>query len=375
MKILFCVRVDIFENVGGDKVQVEKTKQVLEELGHEITITNTPNVDYTLYDIVHVFQLDWAPESNIYVRRAKSANVPVVLSPIHHSVKDLKKYDDYFTFGLRKISGILFKDQFSRDTLKNVYRCFKNPKKIESTLLSIKYGLFNLHKNTLELSDLIIVQTWKEKSDLEETYSLDLSLKTKLVPNGVSDDFINPAGESNLPKFENYIINVGRIEPRKNQLSIIDAMKVVRASGKDVSLILVGKRSSNHKEYISLINREIKENDWISYFEYVPQSELASLYKNSSACISASWFETTGLTLLEALYSGTKIIASGEREREIFGDLAVYCTPDSIESIAYAIRASLEMQKPIVPQEFKNTYTWTNTGKILNGEYKNIAKK
>ena len=89
MKILMWGRADLF-NGGGDQIQIENTAEELRKLGVEVDVSTSLETDPTSYDLVHVFQLDWAPESNLYARKAKSHKKPLVLSPIHHSVKEVK---------------------------------------------------------------------------------------------------------------------------------------------------------------------------------------------------------------------------------------------------------------------------------------------
>ncbi|GIW69594.1 MAG: hypothetical protein KatS3mg101_0341 [Patescibacteria group bacterium] len=37
---------------------------------------------------------------------------------------------------------------------------------------------------------------------------------------------------------------------------------------------------------------------------------MPDYYRNAKVCVSASWFETTGLTSLEALFCGTNAVAA-----------------------------------------------------------------
>ena len=113
-------RIGLLEARGGDRIQVENTASELRKLGVEVDIKTSMEFDPRDYDIVHIFQLDWTPESYLYAKEAKKYNVPIVLSPIHHDVREVKKFDDKFVFDFRRISKILFRDQFKRDTFKNV---------------------------------------------------------------------------------------------------------------------------------------------------------------------------------------------------------------------------------------------------------------
>lgn len=372
MKILMQGRLELMSLGGGDKVQIENTADQLRKLGVSVDISTSVDTDYSKYDLIHLFQLDWTPESYIFAKKAKNFNKPLVLSPIHHSVNEVKKFDDTYVFGLRRVSKLLFKEQHSRDTFKNVYKTFFDISKIKPTLLSVFLGLKKMHQITLKLSNIVLVQTEAEANDLMNTYGV--KIKYAKVPNGVGDQFINPEDLKNLFEFKDYIVCVGRIEPRKNQLSIIQAVETFREANKlDTKLVFIGKKSTKrHLEYILRFNKKMKECDWIRHIENVEYSKMPSVYHFAKVCVSASWFETTGLTSLEAIFCGANAVASGDRAREYLGESASYCSPESIDSIVKAITQEYYAKRPLVDDFMLKEYTWENAAKETKKIYESI---
>jgi len=365
MKVLMLGRLGLLSGgLGGDFVQVKNTAEELRNLDIEVDIKTDLNVDMSDYDIVHVFQLDWLAENYFYALRAKEFKKPLVLSPIHHNVAEVKKFDDTYVFDYRRISKILFKDQFSRDVFKNVYRGLFSTKKLKLAIYSVFKGLKNMHKTVLKLSDYVLVQTTLEASDLEKTYGVKLK-NTKVVVNGVGEQFIEKKDYKNPFDFENYIICVGRIEPRKNQLSIIEAVRKLREEeDKDIQLVLIGRLNIlNHFEYTLRFKKLLKQYPWIHYIERVPYEEIPSYFHFAKVGVSASWFETTGLTSLDALFCGTNAVASGERAKEYLGDTASYCKPDNIISIKEALKKEYYSKRPVLSAKMKHEYTWKNAAK------------
>jgi glycosyltransferase involved in cell wall biosynthesis len=360
MKILLWTRHDCFKAKGGDMIQVENTYLELKKLGVEVDISDKNNPDLDKYDIVHLFQLDWTPETFIHAKKAKKAGKKIILSPIHHNIDEVKKFDDEYVFGLRRISKFLFLDQFQRDTFKNIYRALLDKTKIIPTLYSLIIGLKNMNRKAIEMSDYVLTQTKLEAEDLKKAYDVDF--KWSIVPNGVSSKFINPMSQKNLLSFEDYILCVGRIEPRKNNLNIIAAVaKLRRDLNQDIKLVFVGKKSNKHKEYSNIFENQLKNFSWITYLDYVSYDQMPTVYKFSKVCVSASWFETTGLTLLEALFVGSNAVSSSPRAKEILGELCSYCSPESVESIAEAIKVEFFKKRPALPNSFREEYTWENT--------------
>jgi glycosyltransferase involved in cell wall biosynthesis len=366
MKVLMQGKVDLFETGGGDRVQIENTAKELQKLGVEVEIKPGFGIDYSKYDVVHLFQLDWTPETYLYAREVKAANKPLVLSPIHHSIAEIKKCDDEFVFDFRRISKVLFKDQFKRDTLKNIYRALFDLRKVYPTFVSVVLGLREVQKMALELADFILVQTSLEAEDLKDTYDVDI--KWKIVPNGVGRQFIDfdhSASSENKVGSENYILCIGRIEARKNQLSIIEAVDQFRKKhSKDTELVFVGGKSKiKHPEYIYRFDKKVAENEWIKYIGELPYEDMPLVYKYAKVCVSASWFETTGLSSIEALFCGANTVAAGDRAREFLGDYASYCQPDNINSIEEAIAKEYYAPRPTISDLVLKSYTWENAAK------------
>lgn len=371
MKVLLWTRSDCFKAKGGDMIQVENTYLELKKLGVDVTVSDKNNQDITEFDIVHLFQLDWTPETYLHANKAHKLKKKIIVSPIHHNVDEVKKFDNEYVFGLRRISKILFVDQFQRDTFKNIYRSILDINKALPTLYSMLIGLKEMNRRVLEWADCVLVQTKLEAEDLKKTYEVDFDWK--IIPNGVSEIYTDKNKISNHFDFEDYIVCVGRIEPRKNNLSIIAAVKELRKeTNKDIKLVFVGKKSTKHKEYTSLFDLEVEKNKWIVFNNYVSYSAMPAIYKYAKVCVSASWFETTGLTLLEGLFMGANAVSTSPRAREILGDLCSYCEPDNINSITKALNKEYFKVRPKLPLSFREEYTWSNTAEKTLKIYRKI---
>jgi len=371
MKILMQGRLGLFGTGGGDKVQIEHTASELRKLGVAVDMADDFVEDLSPYDLVHIFQLDWTPETYFYAKKVEAVNKPLVLSPIHHAVSEVKKFDDTYVFGLRRLSKLLFKDQHHRDTFKNVYRSLFDSQKLGPTLKSVFIGLERMHARTLSMADMVLVQTQLEAADLKSTYGVDFIWEK--IPNGVGEHFLNPTKFENTLGFGDYIICVGRIEPRKNQINIIKAVDMFRNDHNlDVKLLFVGAKSTSHAEYIYRFKHLLKSRPWVICSGYVPHENMPAYYHFAKVGISASWFETTGLTSLEALFCGTNAVAAGERAREYLGAAVSYCKPGSILSIKEALEHEYFAKRPVIDAAMRSEYTWQNAAQKTYDVYKKI---
>ncbi len=106
----------------------------------------------------------------------------------------------------------------------------------------------------------------------------------------------------NLP--EKFILNVGTIEPRKNLLSIVKAIKDV-----EISLVVVGRKTAYCNDVLQYINQH-KLADRIHFLEGLSLKELATLYQLAEIFIYPSIIEGFGIPIIEALYSKTPVITT-----------------------------------------------------------------
>jgi glycosyltransferase involved in cell wall biosynthesis len=374
MKVLMLGRPELKKHYGGDRIQIENTAKELQKLGVEVDIRTDTKTDMAQYDLVHVFQLDWNPSCYFFIKKAREFKKPVVFSPIHHSLKEVMRFEEEYAFDFRRISGWLIKNQYHRDLLKDIYKTVIYPGKLPLTAYSMFMGLEKMYKKALQLSDILLVQTKLEAEDIMKTFNINV--KWVKVMNGVGDVFLKTpeaTEEANIFK-TGYMVCVGRIEPRKNQLNIIEAVKQLRDElHQDIQLVFIGAKSRNkHFEYIWRFNNALKKYNWIVHLDFVDYGKMPTVYKYSKVGISASWFETTGLTSLEALICGANAVASGDRAKECLGDLASYCDPGSVESIKEAVKKEYLAPRPVLPESFKQMYTWETAAKETLEVYKKL---
>ena len=106
----------------------------------------------------------------------------------------------------------------------------------------------------------------------------------------------------NLP--DEFILNVGTIEPRKNAFTIVKAIKDT-----DYHLVLVGRKTP----YASEIQKYIEENnmqDRIHFLEGLSLKELAIIYQLAKLFVYPSIYEGFGIPIIEALFSKITVITN-----------------------------------------------------------------
>jgi len=373
MKILFQSRFDIFDRKGGDTFQMLETKASLEKLGVTVAVDCSLNLDVSKYDIVHIFNLDWVCETYPQILNAKKQGKKVVLSPIHHSQKEFERYENESRFGLMKIGNFFIPSQPLRDTARNLVKGVIYRKKLKPALTQLFMGIRKQQRLSLELSDIILVQTKLEARDLIKDFKVK-NFEWQKIINGIDEKKFKSHITHSKSGEDIVILCVGRVEPRKNQLNLIKAYENIKSER--TKLVFVGALNKHHPIYIkAFLDRVRASKGSIEYNGFVTQDKLCGLYSKAKVFACPSWFETTGLVYLEAAVCGvSSILASGERSREYLEDNALYCDPGSVGSISSALSRAL--REDTVKKGFadfvKKTYTWDTCARETIKVYEKI---
>ncbi len=389
MKILYQSRVDLYNPRGGDTSQMEQTKKAIEKLDPSISIDIKPEVqvkDIKNYDLVHIFNLDWVCETYLQALWAKQNNKPIVLSAIHHSENEVRKYEDLYRFDIRRIYNLLIPSQALRDEWKNIYRAITNLRKAYPSLIQVLSGIRYQQRESLKMSDVVLVQTEREAEDIRRDFQIS-EFKSEKVVNGVDLEVFKQAKPEDFNQLikerfktdisnDDILLNVGRIEPRKNQLKLIQSFENLQKKGKlkNHKLVFIGSFTKRSPEYKLRFLLKTKLNKNILYLGFVPQNVVASAMSHKGIYVHPSWFETTGLVAIEAAVAGMKVIASGDRIKEYLGDKITYCRPESEGSLERAIINSVE--KEPLSDEFKaelaRKYSWEQAARQTITIYRNL---
>ncbi|WNV06799.1 glycosyltransferase family 1 protein [Candidatus Methylospira mobilis] len=146
--------------------------------------------------------------------------------------------------------------------------------------------------------------------------------------------FVDSNGEGKRPKSMgnipsgSYWLNVGTIEPRKNQRCLVDAYaRYIASGGAPMPLVLAGGKGwlmDDFKEH--LLDLGIAAQ--VVMTGYVSDDELIWLYRNCYANLYPSLFEGFGLPVLEGMKFGAPTLTSDTSSiPEVAGDAAILLNP------------------------------------------------
>jgi glycosyltransferase involved in cell wall biosynthesis len=156
----------------------------------------------------------------------------------------------------------------------------------------------------------VLTVSERTKRDLVDRYRVAPE-RVVVTPNGVDPAF-GPEGASYNLQLAPYALAVGAIQPRKNQLA---ALAAAREAG--LELVVAGPVKDER------VADELRHGG-ARLEGYVPVERLAELYRGAACVVQASRYEGFGLPVLEAMASGTPVVAVPDPALvEVGGDAAV----------------------------------------------------
>ncbi len=192
-------------------------------------------------------------------------------------------------------------------------------------------------------ADSIIAISERTKNDVVELLGADAD-KINVVYQACDDSFkvkqslkrkTEVKQKYRLP--DNFILNVGTIEPRKNLLLLVKALQLLP----DVKLVVIGKQSAYFKQVRQYIVANGLEKR-IMFIDNVNFDELPAIYQLAHVFVYPSRYEGFGIPILEALASGTPVIAAtGSCLEEAGGPDSFYVDPDDEKDLAEKIKMVL----------------------------------
>ncbi|SEI70409.1 Glycosyltransferase involved in cell wall bisynthesis [Dyadobacter sp. SG02] len=202
-------------------------------------------------------------------------------------------------------------------------------------------------------ADAVVAVSDQTRRDLIELYGVD-DTKIKVIYQDC-----NPVFQKRLTVEERgricaehgidgpFILCVGTLEERKNQHRLIEAF--ARLKNHDFKLVLVGKPTPYLQKIKQTIQR-LKLEDRVLLLHHVSSPHLPALYQAAEVFAYISIYEGFGIPIVEALHSGTAVLAAkGSCLEEAGGPGGLYSDPYQTENI------SEQLQKLVTDVHLRNS--------------------
>ena len=346
---------------GGPGLRVPRTAQALRDLGVQAQAAWLTDVQDIAEDIVHLFNV-WSPDTALRGLQAlKRAGKRVVFSPIYLDLSASAFWNDIPAEG-----DIAAHARRARAALAGRARG-----------LEILPGYHAQVREMLSLADHVIFLSAVERAALAAIGAEVPDTRASLIHNPV-DAALWQGGDPDLFRAaflpedpRDYVLCVGRIEPRKNQLLLAQALR-----GLPWQLVLIGR--AGDAEYAARIQSEAGAQ--VRMLGRLPAGSdlLRSALAGARVFCLPSWSEGASLAALEAAAAGVPLALSDtSSEREYFGDHAQYCAPWDPDDIRRAVlKAS---QRPAedtraLQDLVAQRYSWARYAELTAKAYDQLQK-
>jgi glycosyltransferase involved in cell wall biosynthesis len=136
--------------------------------------------------------------------------------------------------------------------------------------------------------------------------------------------------------YKDYILCVGTIEKRKQQLELVEAFSKINFDGE---LILIGKKTKSFRAIQILLDQNEELNSKVRVLENVSFEDFPHIYNKAMLFAYPSVCEGFGIPIVEAMNTGVPVLTTSRTVmEEVGGDAVAYYEKYSQESLASTLQ-------------------------------------
>lgn len=328
------------------------------------------------------------PDVGIYFAMMKDDKIEEMFKDIENIHFIHLKRKDWLGRMLFEIPDIIKKNEFSHAHFQYTIP-FRRSKKCKY-IVTIHDVLFNDFKDLFPWSyritrnllfsysaknaDIILTVSEYSKERIEKFYSIDKS-RIHVTANGVSSDFFKDYNKEDVLNSLNikynisdYFLYVSRIEPRKNQASLLKAFLKLKS---DKQLVFIGKRSIDYPEFDMIfekMDKSVKHS--VHFIEQVDNNDLLLLYQGAFSFVYPSLAEGFGIPPLEASAVGIPVLCSNltaMKEFNFYGEYHYNANDQNAleNKLSLLIEDFDSIDTDSIKEVVKKKYSWSNSAQTV----------
>lgn len=230
--------------------------------------------------------------------------------------------------------------------------------------------------------DMVLTDSVFTKAQVNKILHIDNS-RIEVVYPGISEKFFPASEESKkyikqkYGLYEDFILSVGTLEPRKNIKTVLDAFEkfmkhqLISTRKRPIELVIAGKTAWGDK---------INKTKYIKPLGFVEEKDLPYLYSAASLFVFPSLYEGFGFPVLEAMACGCPVITSDRGSlKELTSDSALIV--DSLVSDDIAVKMTQvfvdnNLRENLIQKGKKNAerFNWEKTAGEVLKIYQEVIK-
>lgn len=176
------------------------------------------------------------------------------------------------------------------------------------------------------------------------------------------------------------VLAVGTIEPRKNYERLIAAFAQAHQQTDGPRMLVIAGRPGWLYDGVFAAVEQHGLHDAVRFLDYIPDSELTTLYHAADVLAMPSIYEGFGIPMLEAMASGLPVVCSdGGSLPEVAGDAALVVPVEDVDGLAQALVRAVsdtELRATLVARglERVKAFSWDAAARAHVRVYHETAK-
>lgn len=183
-----------------------------------------------------------------------------------------------------------------------------------------------------------------------------------------------------------FLLYSGNIRPQKNIPRLVEAFALLKGEleghplYRDLRLVIIGDEVSKSPAVRQAVTKTRVASS-VRFLGFVPIETLRAFYEAATAFVFPSLYEGFGLPPLEAMASGTPVVAASTSSvPEVVGDAAVTVNPESVFDIARGIKevlldANLRRRLIEAGRQQVGRFNWDVTAREVFAAYTEVASR
>jgi len=171
-------------------------------------------------------------------------------------------------------------------------------------------------KDIVSTADCIVTSTLEEKNSLINLYDGEPA-KIQVIPPGVDLDFFHPRDKKTartelmLQDYQRIMLFAGRLQPFKGLELLLHSLTYLPNHG-TMRLLIVGGNAGKADELTKMntLVDKLGISTMVEFVGAVGHEKMPVFYNAADICVIPSYHESFGLVAVEALASGTPVLAS-----------------------------------------------------------------